>query len=227
MGSLPKLDLPWYKHHLVGLDKDIKYRPFTVKEQKILLRAKESNDAQDMVDAMKQITELCTQDVVADELPFFDLEDIFLRIRTKSVSEVSEIGYKVKDTDEKISVQINLDEVVVKQLPEHEKKIMLTDTVGVVMKYPTLEMLSGEATTDEDMILNCIDYVFDESEVYHFHDVSKQEAQEWVEDFDTSVMLKIHKFFETMPRLRHEVEIELKDGTKETIKFEGIQDLFT
>jgi len=227
MGSLPKLDLPWYKHHLVGLDKDIKYRPFTVKEQKILLRAKESNDAQDMVDAMKQITELCTQDVVADELPFFDLEDIFLRIRTKSVSEVSEIGYKVKDTDEKISVQINLDDVKVTKLPEHEKKIMLTDTVGVVMKYPTLEMLSGEATTDEDMILNCIDYVFDTEEVYHFKDVSKEEAQEWVENFDTSVMLKIHKFFETMPRLRHEVEIELKDGTKETLKFEGIQDLFT
>lgn len=227
MSSLPKLDLPWYKHHLVGLDKDIKYRPFTVKEQKILLRAKESDDPSDMVAAMKQIIELCTQNVEPDSLPFFDLEDIFLRIRAKSVSEVSEIGYRVKESGEKLTVTVDLDEVKVTTLPGHDKKIMLTDTVGLMMKYPTIDLLSQNSTDDSEMIINCIDYVFDEEEVYNFADISSQEAQEWVDNFDTKIMLKIMDFFNTMPRLRHEVEVKLSDGEIETVKFEGIQDLFT
>lgn len=226
--SLPKLDLPKYTHHLVGLDKKITFRPFTVKEQKILLQAKQSEEPDEQVNAIKQIIELCTyDDIDVDELPFFDIEDLFLRIRSKSVSEVSEIMYKVKDSDEKIKVSINLDQVKVQEKEGHSKKIMLTDSIGVMMKYPSLELLSKPELENDDLITESIDYVFTDDEVFFFKDFTDQEVQEWVEQFDVGVLKKIYEFFDTMPRIRHSVTINLKDGSSETINFEGLQDLFT
>ncbi len=226
--SLPKLDLPKYTHHLVGIDKKITYRPFTVKEQKILLHAKQSEEPNDQVNAIKQIIEMCTyEDINVDELPFFDIEDLFLRIRTKSVSEVSEIMYKVRDSDEKVKVKINLDDVKVQKKDGHDKKIMLTDTIGVMMKYPSLELLSKPDLQNEDLITQSIDYVFTSEEVFYFKDFTGQEVEDWVEQFDVTVLKKIYEFFDTMPRIRHSVDVTLRDGSKETIKFEGLQDLFT
>lgn len=226
--SLPKLDLPKYTHHLVGLDKKITYRPFTVKEQKILLQAKQSEEPDEQVNAIKQIIELCIyEDINVDELPFFDIEDLFLRIRSKSVSEISEIMYKVKDSDEKIKISINLDQIKVEQKEGHDKKIMLTDSIGIVMKYPSLELLSQPNLENEDLIKYSIDCVFTEDEVFYFKDFTEDEVQEWIEQFDVSVLSKIYNFFDTMPRLRHKVDVKLKDGSTETIKFEGLQDLFT
>lgn len=226
--SLPKLDLPTYKHYLVGLGKKIKYRPFTVKEQKILLHAKQSEDPEDQVEAIKQIIELCIyDDIDIENMPFFDIEDLFLRIRAKSVSDVSEIMYKVRDSEEKIKIKINLDEVKVQEKEGHEKKIMITDTIGVVMKYPSLELLSKPDLQNDDLIRYCIDYVFTDEEVFYFKDYTSAEVEEWIEQFDVTVLNKIYQFFDTMPRIRHSVDIKLKDGTTETLKFEGIQDLFT
>lgn len=221
--ALPKLDIPRYSHHLYGIDKDIKYRPFTVKEQKILLQAKESKDAGEEVDAIKQIIDLCTdQKLDVDSLPFFDIEDLFVRVRSKSVSEVSEIYYKNKETGERVKVVVNLDDLRVEPKEGHEKKIMLTDTIGVVMKYPTLDMiLQG---SQEDFIPRCIDYIFDENEVYN--DFTTEELEEWVDDFDTGALYKINNFFSTMPRIRYETEIEFKNGEKETLVLEGLSDLF-
>lgn len=224
--SLPKLDLPSYKHYLVGLQQEVKYRPFTVKEQKILLRAKQTEEQSDQMEAMKQIIDLCTfQKLDVENLAFFDIEDLFLRIRAKSVSEVCEIMYKVRDTDERVKVSINLDDVKVTQGENHERKIMLTDDVGVMMKYPSLETISSKIN-DDDLVISCIDYVFDDEQVYHFNDLPKEEVQDWVDQFDVSILKNIRDFFDSMPRIRHEVEVELKDGSKETIHFEGIQDLF-
>lgn len=235
MSNLPKLDLPYFSHTLVGLGKKIKYRPFTMKEQKILLHAKESEDPQDHVDAIKQIIELCTDGKFeVEDLPFFDIEDLFVRIRSKSVGEMCEINYRVKDseTNEKVTVQINLDDIRVTTPEDHDKKVMITDEVGLMMKYPSLELLNSDNQEDNEqhedrLIRQCIDYVFDSEEVYHFNDFSDKEVEEWMDQFDVGVMKKIYHFFETMPRIRHEVEVELKDGSKETIKFEGINDLFT
>lgn len=222
--ALPKIDIPRYKHHLYGVDKEIKYRPFTVKEQKILLQAKESEDADTEVDAIKQIIDLCTDSKLnVDELPFFDIEDLFIRIRSKSVSEVSEILYKNKDTGERVTVSVNLNDLKVEPKEGHEKKIMLTDDIGVVMKYPTLDMiLSGEK---DNFIPKCIDYIFDQNEVYN--DFTTEELEEWVDDFDTGAMYKINNFFATMPRIRYETEIAFKDGETEVLKLEGLSDLFT
>lgn len=226
--GLPKLDQPVYRHTLQGLGKEIKYRSFTVKEQKILLHAKESEDAKQIIDAINQIVGNCIiDDVDPEKLAYFDVEDIFLRIRSKSVSNVVEIPYRVKDTDERITVKVDLDNVSVKSEEDHTKKIMITDTVGVIMQYPTIVMLRDGSNDNNDLVRQCIEQVFTPDEVMLASDYSKEEMEEFMDQFDVTALTKIDEFFKSMPKVRHEVNIRLKDGTEDTIKFEGIQDLFT
>jgi hypothetical protein len=228
--GLPKLDIQRFKHKLTGIDKTITYRPFTVKEQKILLMAKESEEREQEIEAMCQIIELCTDGAVdPKELPIFDIEDLFIKIRSKSVSDVCEIGYRVKDSDEHIKISIPLDEVKVHIDPSHQKKFMITETLGLVMKYPTLGMAfdsDSKIKQDDSMIRACIDYVFDEDQVYNFSDFSEEEINEWIESFDTSILKKIANFFATMPTVKWETEVELSDGRKTTIEFKGINSFF-
>lgn len=227
--ALPKIDLPRYKHELLGLGKKITYRPFTLKEQKILLLAKQSEDTDQIVESIKQIIELCTDSTInVDELAFFDIEDLFLRIRSKSVGEISELMYRDKETDKQYKVNIRLDDVRVTVPEGHTNKIMLTDEVGIVMKYPTLEMLKEKDNfSDEALIKLCIDYIFDSNEMYYPKDFSDSELDAWIEELDSKALLGIQKFFDTMPRLRYEMELKLENGRTETLKFEGIESFFT
>ncbi len=233
MSNLPKLDIPHYKHHLVGLNKTVQYRPFTVKEQKILLLAKESGSRSEEIQAIKQIIGLCVKDnIKVDNLAVFDVEDLFLRIRARSVSNVCEIRYKVKDdggndTKKRVDVEINLDDVNVVTSEDHTQKIMLTPTVGLMMKYPTIDMIEDEDLSEEKVLIKCIDYVFDAEEVYHFNEFSDDEVADWIDSFDMEAMKKIKGFFDTLPKLRHEVEVDLPDGGTERIVLEGIADFFT
>lgn len=228
---LPKADLPRYKHTLVGLNKSINYRPFTLKEQKILLLAKESEELEQQAEAIKQILELCTfGEVDTDNLSFFDIEDLFLRIRSKSASEIAEMAYKDKDTGEIYNIKINLDDIKVTTPEGHDKKVAISDKIGIMMKYPTLELITKREASDipeEELIKQCIDYVYDDTEMYYFKDQSKAEVDEWMDSLDSHTLMKIQKFFQTMPRLRHEVTIRLKNGKEEIIKFEGLQSFFT
>lgn len=228
MSTLPKLDIAKYKHELFGLGKKIEYRPFTVKEQKILLLAKEADSAEDKVQAIKQIISLCTfEKVDPDKLPFFDIEDLFLRIRARSVSNTSEIYFKVKDSKKKIKVTINLDDVKLDVPEGHSKKIMLTDSVGIMMKYPSLEMISTGIKDNDTLLKNCIDYVFTNDEMFYFKDFTDSEVEEWIDSFDIPALSKIKAFFDTMPRLRHEVKVPIGDDEFEILKFEGLEDFFS
>lgn len=228
--TLPIIDQPVYKHFLVGLGKEVKYRAFTLKEQKILLMAKESNETKSQVEAIKQIITLCTfGEVDVDDLSFFDIEDLFLRIRARSVGEICEIMYRDKETDKKYKVKIDLNDVKVQVDESHNRKIMINDSIGIMMRYPTLEMVDKkklEDIKDDDFIRFCIECVFDENEVYYFNDRPEEEVNEWIENLNTSVLLKIQNFFETMPRLRHTVTLTLEEGKKETLHFEGIASFF-
>lgn len=226
---LPKIDLPRYKHKLVGLNKEVTYRPFTLKEQKILLLAKQSEDESQMIEAIKQIIELCSDGKVnPNELAFFDIEDFFLRIRSKSVSDVTELLYKDKETQKKYKIKIKLDDVKVTVPESHTNKIQITNTVGMVMKYPTLETLKSKENLDEDeFIKRCIDYIYDDSGMYYLHECTNEEINDWIESLDTPTLLKVQEFFNTMPRLRYEYVVKLEDGKTETLKFEGLESFFT
>lgn len=222
--SLPKLDLPYYKHHLVGLNKTIHYRPFTNKEQKILLLAKESKDPKEVLQAMLQILDLCIKESIdVEKLPSFDAEDIFLRIRSKSVSNESEIYYKVKDTGERISCKINLDDIKVQENENHSKNIPLTDSIGIKMRYPSI---TDFARSDDDLVLSCIECVYDDSEVYNFSEYTSEEQEEWLDSFDLKSTTKIREFFETMPSLKHKVNLKTKTGEEFTITLSGLEDFF-
>lgn len=229
--SLPKIDLPRYKHHLFGLNTTIHYRGFTTREQKILLAAKEDGSKEAMVEAIKQIIDLCTfGELDIDSIPFFDIEDLFIRIRAKSVSDISELTYRVKDendeyTDEKINVKIHLNDIKVTCPEGHDKKIMLSDDLGIMMQYPTLLMLEKE-TSEFEKIKECIECIFNSEEVWYIKDTDPKEVEEFIDSLDIPSLEKIKNFFDTMPRLRHEVNVKLKSGETKTIKYEGLQDFF-
>lgn len=230
MSGLPRLDLPRYKHKLVGLNKEIKYRGFTTKEQKILLSAKQDESVEQMIEAIKQILENCTfGEIDVDTLPYFDLEDLFLRIREKSVSDVVELAYNVKDKDgkhlEQIHLTIDLKQIKVQVDPEHTDKIQLSDEIGIKMLYPTVDMLKN-INNEMEMLKSCIECIYTADEVFYIKDYPNEEYEEFIDSLDVNALKKIKKFFDTMPRLKHEETITLKDGTKETIKFEGLQDFF-
>lgn len=233
--ALPKLQHTLYEHHLVGLNQTIKFRPFTNHEQKTLLLAKESasEDKNVVINAINEIIKGCTNGKIdGNTLPTFDVEDLFVRIRSKSVGEAIKLKYRYDYNDDEgkpvskfIDVNLDIDDIKVQVDPEHNNKIMLSDTIGIVMKYPTFGMLRT-IKGDEDLAIACIDYIFDANETYSSADSSQAEMQEFYDDIDTQGLLKIKKFFDTLPKLRHEVVVDLGDGTTENVVYEGLEDFF-
>lgn len=236
--ALPKITHTLYEHFLVGLNKKIMFRPFTNAEQKVLLLAKEAKGSDDerkiVLNAVRQIVDACTVGKLdASEIATFDLEDLFMRIRAKSVGEILTARYRYDYEDEEgkpkskfLDVVINIDDIKVKTNPEHNKKIMITDTIGIMMKYPNFGMMEY-TNTSEELAVACIDYIFDENEIYPASSESKEDMMKFYDDIDTTGLIKIKDFFETMPKLSHSVEIEVEAGKKETISFEGLEDFFT
>lgn len=231
--ALPKLQHTMYTHFLIGAQKEIKFRPFTNHEQKTLLLAKDQKDKDAIISAINEIISGCTNGKVnGDDLCTFDVEDLFVRIRSKSVGEELTLKYRHDYTDDEgkpksnfIDVNIKIDDIKVHVDPSHTKKIMLSDDIGIVMKYPTFGMLKT-VNTNEDIAIGCIDYIFDKDEVYPANQASNEELKSFYDDIDTKGLMQIKNFFDTMPKLRHEVEVKLKDGTVETVVYEGLEDFF-
>lgn len=227
---LPKYELPKFKHKLYTVKKPIEYRAFTVGEQKELLLAKEANDPDSIIQAMKNIVAKCTFNKInADTLAFFDLEDLFLRIRSRSVSNESVISYKIKDTKDSVKVTINLDDVKLDIKEDHSNVIKLTDSIGLVLNYPTLDMMYKSEKEQRDLLLLCVDSVYDGDSIISRSDITDDELSAWLSDLDFDALKKIKHFFDTMPRIRHEVEVKFKkDDEQKTQKIvlEGIDDFF-
>lgn len=236
--ALPKLEHTLYEHFLVGMNRTIKFRPFTNREQKTLLLAKEESsngDKQDIViNAVNEIIHGCTNGKVdCSSLPTFDVEDLFMRIRAKSVSEEIKLKYRYDYRDEEdkpksrfIDVFLNIDDIKVQVNPEHTNKIMLSPTTGIVMKYPTFGILKS-CKSDEDIAIACIDHIFDENEIYDANSATKEELREFYDDIETKGLLAIKHFFDTMPKLSHTTTVDLGDGKTETVKYEGLEDFFS
>jgi hypothetical protein len=229
---LPKLTHTLHTHRLVGLGKEIKFRAFTNNEQKTLLLAKqEKENNRVVIDAVKQIVSACTLGKLnVDLLSTFDLEDLFLRIRSKSVSEVSNIRYRFdheedgKPVSKFIDISINLDEVKVKTDPNHTNKFMLTDDIGIQMKYPSFE---ASEYPDDELPMRCIESVFTkDGDVTYIKDVSEADLLEFYGDIDMKGLLKIKDFFDTMPKLSHVIKVPLPTGETREVVLEGLQSFF-
>lgn len=212
---LPKLSVPMYDLKLPVTGSMIKYRPFLVKEEKILLMAMESQNETEIINAMKTIIRNCTTlRKKVEDLPTFEIEYIFLKIRAKSVGEVSKINITCPDDGEtKVEVEVNLDEIKVSMDKDHTNKIMITDDIGLTMKYPSLDMFVKDnfnlrnvtAETAFEMTADCIESVFEGEEVTE--DASKKELLEFLDNLSNQQFAKIQKFFDTMPKLSHKITV--------------------
>ena len=230
--ALPSLSTPEFQTVIPSTGETISYRPFLVKEEKILLMAMEGNDQKEIEIAIKKILSNCIlQDIDVNKLAMFDMEYLFLQLRGKSVGEVIDLSVTHIDSEckHRTDIKVNIDDIKVQNINQ-EKKVMLTDDVGVMMKYPTMQEamgVSGENTEAVFEILSkSVDYVFDAENVYS--DFTEAEIVEWINGLNQTQFQKILAFFESMPKLSHEVSWKCKECKEEdTITLEGIQSFFT
>ena len=232
--TLPVINTPTYELTIPSTKEKLTYRPFLVKEEKILLMAMEEEKDTQLNKALKQVVHNCTfEKVDVGKLPLFDLEYIFLRIRAKSVGEVAKIQVLCEDDGETyVPVEIDLESIEVEFQEDHSNKIELTDEIGIEMGYPTFEFLNFKADETEvnqlfDIIGSSIVRVYEGETVYEKADFSKKDLKVFLESLTSQQFLKLQKFFETMPRLRHKVEvINPKTKKKNEITLEGLQAFF-
>ena len=235
--ALPKLDVPIYELTVPSTDEKIKYRPFLIKEEKILLIAMESGENEDVIQAVKQIVSECTfNKLKLGSMPMFDVEYIFLQIRSKSVGEVSKLKVLCQDDGETYAnVEVDLTEIEVQVNDDHTNKIELTDEMGVIMRYPTIDSFStagiSDITADNmlDVIVTCIDKIYDKKgeDVYDSKDSSQKELMDFVEGMNTQQFQDVQAFFDSMPKLRHEITVvNPKTKVENVVALSGLNDFF-
>ena len=234
---LPTIVTPSYELTLPSNGKKIKYRPFLVKEEKILILAIESNSMKDISRAIKDVLKNCilTKGVKVDELPTFDIEYLFLNIRSRSIGESIDLVITCPDDGKtKVNAQIFIDEIEIKKDKNHNPDIKLDDTYTMRLKYPSLDQFiddnfnfSEDKDNSFDIISSCIDMVFSEEEAWEAKDCTKKELLEFVERLNSIQFKQVEKFFDTMPKLSHEIEVENPSTkVKSTVKLEGLASFF-
>ena len=236
---LPKISTPTYELELPSSGQTIKYRPFLVKEEKLLVLALESEDTKQITTAIKTVIKNCieTKNIKVESLPTFDIEYLFLNIRAKSVGEEIEVNIICPDDEETtVPVKINVDDIQVEKSPEHQKQIKVDDTIMMEMKYPSLDQFiknnfdfEGKNAMDQsfDLIASCIDKIYTEDEVWSISDVTKKEVTEFLESMNSSQFKDIEKFFETMPKLSHTIKVKNpKTEVESEVALEGLASFF-
>ena len=230
--ALPKLDTPIHTLVLPSTGQEIKYRPFLVKEQKLLMMAQESEEDDQMYHIMSNIVRACTFDKVdADTVPLFDIEYVFLKLRAKSVGETAKLRVLCPD-DEKTytELEVNLDNIDVQMTENHTNIVELSDKIKIIMKYPQLKdmkMIGADLQGVEQVfsiLKYCIHEVHDGEKVYNRIDVTEKDIEDFIESFSTTQLESVINFFDTMPKLRHTMTItNPKTKVKSDIVLEGLQ----
>ena len=235
--ALPKLTTPTYELEVPSTDEKIKYRPFLVREEKILLMSMESGKNADIINAVKEIVSECTFNKIdLSTLPMFDVEYIFLQIRSKSVGEISKLRLLSPDDGKTYAdVEINLTEVKVQVEEGHTNKIELDDGMGIIMTYPTIDTFANNniqtvtAANMLDVVSTCILQIYekDGEKVYEAKDQTKKEISEFIESLQTKHFQKLQSFFNTMPKLKHTIKIKNPKTKKESeMTLNGLNDFF-
>lgn len=235
---LPKIATPTYELVLPSTKKSIKYRPFLVKEEKLLVLALETEDQKQITTAVKSVIKNCiqTRGVKVEILPTFDIEYLFLNIRGKSVGEEVEVNIIAPDDGvTQIPVTIDIDEIKVTENPEHIKQIKLDDKLMMEMRYPSLDQFIknnfdvNDSSFDQsfELIASCVDKIYSEEEVWSTDDVSKKEVMDFLEQMNSIQFKDIEKFFETMPKLSHSVTVTNPNTKVESVVvLEGLSSFF-
>ena len=235
--ALPQVSLPTYELEVPSTGKKIKYRPFVVREEKLLLLALEGEDEKEIESAMKTLIKGCVQSrIKVEDLAIFDLEYIFLKIRSASVGEVVELNVTCEDDGEtQVRYNLNLNDVEVSKPRDHSNKIPLSDTMGLIMKYPSFKEFVSSSILEKRMganevieaIAGCIDQLYDGEDVYDSSTTTKKEFCEFLEGLTNNQFEQIQKFFETTPRLEHVITITNPNtGVENKVVISGLTSFF-
>ena len=246
--GLPTIAVPQYTLTVPSTGKEVKYRPFLVKEEKILLLAMESEKTEEILLATKTIIDNCIfGDIDVDSMPTFDMEYIFLQLRGKAKGEVIELSYKCPTCEGEIPLNIQIDDIKISRTENHTNDIKLTEDLGVIMKYPNmkLQMTIADNKTDESdieqlfkTVVACIDYIYDKENTYPSKDHTHKEMVDFLESLTDTQFQKLAEFFSTAPVLKHSVDLQCKNkspkskgkkecGYKEKKVLEGLNSFFT
>jgi hypothetical protein len=233
--ALPRTDKPLFELKIPSTNKVVLFRPFLVKEEKLLLMAQQSEQEKDLILAVKQIIQNCAQDVDFDinSLATFDLEYMFLKLRARSVNNIIDVSYQDLEDDKIYKFEIDLDEVDIIYSDSSTNKIEIDNENGIIMKYPSVTILDNlPETTDtielvDYLIKTCVDQIYDSETVYYAKDHTLAELTDYLDNLDTNTYGKIRDFFYNLPKMFYKIEYENSLGTKRTIKFETLSDFFT
>ena len=236
---LPKIATPRYELELPSTEETITYRPFLVKEEKVLVIALESEDSKQITNAIKTVIQSCiiTRGIKVEKLPTFDIEYLFLNIRGKSVGEEIEVNIICPDDGEtQVPVSIDLDDIQIQKNENHNKQIKIDESIMMEMKYPSLDQFiknnfdfTDKNAMDQsfELIATCIDKIYTEDEVWAAADCSKKEIKEFVESMNSTQFKDIEKFFETMPKLSHAITVTNPNTNVESVVvLEGLSSFF-
>lgn len=237
---LPIIETPKYETKLPSTGKKIQYRPYLVKEEKMLMIALESGDQKQIIQAVKDTIYSCTLGKIdANNMPIFDMEYMFLRIRSKSVGEISKLNLKCVKCENTTKVEVNLDEIQINTENLPSNRIQLTDTIGVVLNWPRVDLIaelseenSGSTQSNSklafDVIIGCIESIFDDKQSYPALEQTKEELNQFIESLNQEQFLKIQKFIEAMPKLQHNIEFDCAHcKEKNSLLIKGIQNFFS
>ena len=232
--ALPSLGVAKYDLTLPSTGEKVEYRPFLVKEEKVLMMAQSTGNDDDMLKAIEQIIENCTfGNIKSDTLPFFDIEYVFLKLRSKSIGEVVEVNVTCPDDMEtKVPVKINLTDIECARSVTHTNKIELTDSIGIILDYPRVSnitsiMKNGDAEAGYEITKSCISQIYDAENVYDRVDMDEKELDEFIESMTHDQFKKVQEFFDTMPKVKHSVKVKNPNtGVESEVVLEGMNNFF-
>lgn len=232
--ALPKIDLPVYQLELPSTKQKIKYRPFTVKEEKILLVAQEAGDAEQELLAARQIINNCLIDADVDKFAMFDLEYMLLMLRARSVDNNIEFSIKDDETGEQHDLVLDIDNVTIRYDDDHTNKIKINDEYYLFLRYPTIEefikiimMDPKDPLVNYFIMISCLDRVESNDEAYKFDDYSEEDIESFMDQLTGDVLKDIQKFFATMPKMRHEIKYTNSNDKERTFVIEGMRSFFS
>lgn len=233
--ALPKINHPVYELTLPSTKQQIKFRPFLVKEEKILLMAMQGEDPEEIINSVKQVINNCimTEGMDVDSLATFDLEYLFIKIRAKSVNNVIKLTYRDLEDDKKYDVEVNLDEVEIKHSPDHSNKVEINKSMGFYLSYPhagisnKINDIENETELFFSILKNCIHKIYDGENEYLASEAPSEELDDFLQNLDVKSFKKIQAFFDTMPRLYYEIKYTNSLGNERVIKLNNLSDFFT
>lgn len=230
--ALPKISAALFELELPSTGKKILMRPFSTREEKILLIAQESKDITEAMLGIRQVVNNCLQeDLSVDDLATFDLEYVLINLRARSVDNMVQFSIKDPETDERVDLSLDIHNIKIERSPEHTNKIKVNDDYTIIMRYPTISEAEALMTMTSksdmfDSMMSCLDKLVSDDEVYEFSEYTEEERNRFVDDLSGEVIKGIKKFFDTMPVLRHEIKYKNKNGDDKTFVIQGLETFF-